>query len=260
MEFPIYINLFGYRIHPHVFFETIAYFTASRIYYYERKKLDQKYKLTFIQKISIIYGMIFGAFLFSILVSYMQTPVSNIYMTKQNPLYIFTVGKTIVGGLFGAILGIEVVKKIINVNVSTGDAFVLPIVIGMIIGRIGCFLTGLEDGTVGNPTKLLFGINFGDGITRHPTQLYEIIFFIILLFLYFKFYKSVKLIYPNGFLFKMFIFLYFMFRLIIDFIKPYPRFYFGFNSIQVICLIGIIYYGYLIIEIIIKQWRTKNVK
>ena len=260
INFPVYVQLFGKNIHPHVFFFIFAYFVAARIYSVERRKLDNNYEITFIQKISIIYGMIFGAFIFAILISYLQNPIENIYKTEKNPLYILTVGKTIVGGIFGAILGIEITKKIVHVDVSTGDAFVLPIVIGMIIGRIGCFLTGLEDGTVGNPTKLLFGINFGDGITRHPTQLYEIIFFIILLFLYFKFYKSVKLIYPNGFLFKMFIFLYFMFRLIIDFIKPYPRFYFGFNSIQVICLIGIIYYGYLIIEIIIKQWRTKNVK
>ena len=260
MVFPIYINLLGYNIHPHIFFETIAYFTASRIYYYERKKLDKKYKLTFIQKMSIVYGMIFGGFLFSILISYMQNPVANIYMTKQNPLYILTVGKTIVGGLFGAILGIEIAKKIVNVNVSTGDAFVLPIIIGMIIGRIGCFLTGLEDGTVGNPTKLIFGIDFGDGITRHPTQLYEIVFFIILLFLYFKLHDRIKLTYPNGFLFKVLIFSYFTFRLMIDYMKPYPRFYFGFNSIQIICLIGIIYYGYLVIEMIIKQWRRENVK
>ena len=202
INFPVYVQLFGKNIHPHVFFETLAYFVAARIYSVERRKLDNNYEITFIQKISIIYGMIFGAFIFAILISYLQNPIENIYKTEKNPLYILTVGKTIVGGIFGAILGIEITKKIVHVDVSTGDAFVLPIIIGMMIGRLGCFLTGLSDGTVGNPTKSVFGIDFGDGITRHPTQLYEIVFFIIILALYLKFNKEIKKSFPNGFLFK----------------------------------------------------------
>ena len=153
INFPVYVQLFGKNIHPHVFFETLAYFVAARIYSVERRKLDNNYEITFIQKISIIYGMIFGAFIFAILISYLQNPIENIYATEKNPLYMLTVGKTIVGGIFGAILGIEITKKIVHVDVSTGDAFVLPIIIGMMIGRLGCFLTGLSDGTVGNPTK-----------------------------------------------------------------------------------------------------------
>mgnify|MGYP002142990375 FL=1 len=258
INFPVYVQLFGKNIHPHVFFETLAYFVAARIYSVERRKLDNNYEITFIQKISIIYGMIFGAFIFAILISYLQNPIENIYKTGKNPLYILTVGKTIVGGIFGAILGIEITKKIVHVDVSTGDAFVLPIIIGMMIGRLGCFLTGLSDGTVGNPTKSVFGIDFGDGITRHPTQLYEIVFFIIILALYLKFNKEIKKSFPNGFLFKTLIVLYFIFRFVIDYIKPYSKFYFGLNSIQVICLITIVYYGYSIFKAInakIKRWK-----
>ena len=250
INFPVYVQLFGKNIHPHVFFETLAYFVAARIYSVERRKLDNNYEITFIQKISIIYGMIFGAFIFAILISYLQNPIENIYATEKNPLYMLTVGKTIVGGIFGAILGIEITKKIVHVDVSTGDAFVLPIIIGMMIGRLGCFLTGLSDGTVGNPTKSIFGIDFGDGITRHPTQLYEIAFFIVILALYVKFNKALKKNFPNGFLFKTLIVLYFMFRFVIDYIKPYSKFYFGLNSIQVICLITIVYYGYSIFKAI----------
>jgi phosphatidylglycerol---prolipoprotein diacylglyceryl transferase len=35
---------------------------------------------------------------------------------------------------------------------------------------------GLAGHTDGNPTTLPWGVNFGDGIPRHPTQLYEIAF------------------------------------------------------------------------------------
>src|SRR5690348_15765054 len=51
-------------------------------------------------------------------------------------------GKTIVGGLLGGLIGVEIAKKLIGVTRSTGDLFVLPLITAMGIGRIGCFLTG----------------------------------------------------------------------------------------------------------------------
>ena len=41
------------------------------------------------------------------------------------------------------------------------------------VGRWGCFLSGLEDQTHGTPTALPWGHDFGDGMLRHPVQLYE---------------------------------------------------------------------------------------
>ena len=49
----------------------------------------------------------------------------------------------------------------------------MPILIGIVIGRIGCLLAGLQDVTYGNPTSLPWGVDFGDGIPRHPTQFYD---------------------------------------------------------------------------------------
>jgi hypothetical protein len=45
---------------------------------------------------------------------------------------------------------------------------------GLAMGRIGCFLAGLHDDTYGLPTSRPWGVDFGDGIPRRPTQLYEI--------------------------------------------------------------------------------------
>ena len=64
---------------------------------------------------------------------------------------------------------------------STGDLYAIPLALGIAIGRIGCFLTGLSDNTYGTPTTLLWAINFGDNIPRHPTQLYEIAFLLALI-------------------------------------------------------------------------------
>ena len=82
-------------------------------------------------------------------------------------------GKTIVGGLIGGLFAVEWVKRQIGEKSSTGDLFAAPIALGVAIGRIGCFLGGLPDGTYGTPTSLPWGVDFGDGIPRHPTQLYE---------------------------------------------------------------------------------------
>jgi prolipoprotein diacylglyceryltransferase len=49
----------------------------------------------------------------------------------------------------------------------------LPLAIGIAVGRLGCFFAGLDDFTYGTPTTLPWGHDFGDGIARHPVQLYE---------------------------------------------------------------------------------------
>jgi prolipoprotein diacylglyceryltransferase len=89
-------------------------------------------------------------------------------------------GKTIVGGLLGGTIAVEWEKRRLGVAVRTGDLFVMPIVVGIAVGRVGCFLGGTNDHTWGTPSGLPWAIDFGDGISRHPTQLYEIVFLVVL--------------------------------------------------------------------------------
>ena len=49
-----------------------------------------------------------------------------------------------------------------------------------LIGRIGCFTAGLTEETYGIKTTFFTGIDFGDGIRRHPVTLYEIAFLALL--------------------------------------------------------------------------------
>ena len=70
-------------------------------------------------------------------------------------------GKTIVGGLLGGWLAVEIVKRCIGIRSRTGDLFAVPLCVGIAIGRIGCFLAGLADDTYGTPTSLPWGVNFG---------------------------------------------------------------------------------------------------
>jgi prolipoprotein diacylglyceryltransferase len=82
-------------------------------------------------------------------------------------------GRSIEGALAGGILAVEVLKASAGLRGSTGLRFVAPLAAAIAVGRIGCFLTGLEDMTCGVDTSLPWGVDFGDGVPRHPVQLYE---------------------------------------------------------------------------------------
>jgi len=120
-----------------------------------------------------------GAALGSKILFWLEDPRQTLE-NLHNPAYLIG-GKTIVGALIGGLVAVELIKRYIGLRTSTGDLYAIPLAVGIAIGRIGCFLTGLSDNTYGTPTGLPWGINFGDGIRRHPTQLYEIAFLIALI-------------------------------------------------------------------------------
>jgi phosphatidylglycerol:prolipoprotein diacylglycerol transferase len=145
-------------------------------------------------------------------------------------------GKTIVGGLLGGWLAVEVAKPLLGIRSRTGDLFAIPLCLGIAIGRIGCFLAGLADDTYGKPTTLPWAVDFGDGIPRHPTQLYEIAF---LLLLAAALWGLSRRPHANGALFRIFMASYLTWRLLIDFLKPQPLVD-GMNVIQWACVAGLI--------------------
>ncbi|MEH7439739.1 prolipoprotein diacylglyceryl transferase family protein [Neobacillus drentensis] len=234
LNFPFYI--FG--VHPHLIFESLAYFIGFRVYLYTRNKE----RIPMDKALWVVVGATLGAAIGSKFLYWLEDPVKT--LENWNNLIYLVEGKTIVGGLLGGLIGVETAKKCIGWTRSTGDDFVLPLSVGMMIGRIGCFLTGLDDHTYGVPTTWATGVDFGDGILRHPTQLYEIAFLGILIF--FLLYLKRKQIGWEGLLFQLFMLGYLFFRLMIDFIKPTPHPYWILNNIQLASLLGITYYIWLI--------------
>ena len=83
------------------------------------------------------------------------------------------IGRSIVGALAGAIIAVELFKRLRGISGSTGLIFVPAFATSVMVGRWGCFLSGLDDDTYGTPTGLPWGHDFGDGIARHPVQIYE---------------------------------------------------------------------------------------
>jgi prolipoprotein diacylglyceryltransferase len=156
-------------------------------------------------------------------------------------------GKTIVGGLLGGWLAVELVKRFSGIRSRTGDLFALPLCVGIAVGRIGCFLAGLADDTYGKPTNLPWAINFGDGIGRHPVQLYEIVF---LALLGVAISRPTRL--PQGARFRIFLAGYLAWRLGIDFLKPQPLVA-GMNVIQLACIAGLLALGTAFLRDSIRQ-------
>ena len=55
-------------------------------------------------------------------------------------------------------------------NTSDSVSLVWPIAVGLGLGRVGCFLAGLHDDTVGLPTVLPWGVDFGDGVAAFESR------------------------------------------------------------------------------------------
>jgi len=137
----------------------------------------------------------------------------------------------------GGWIAVEWIKRRLGVTVSTGDLFAIPLALGIAIGRVGCFLAGLPDQTYGIATTLPWGVDFGDGVLRHPTQLYETAF---LLAFSLALWMFVRQPHRNGDVFKLFMAGYMGWRLLVDFLKPEFR-VLGLSIIQWTCLMVLVY-------------------
>lgn len=83
------------------------------------------------------------------------------------------ISRSIEGAIFGGVLGIEIYKRCAGLTARTGARFAGPLAIGVVVGRLGCFFSGIDDFTYGTPTSLPWARDFGDGVMRHPVPLYE---------------------------------------------------------------------------------------
>ena len=234
MTFPVYLTLFGPPLHPHLVLESLGYFIGARIYFIQRRRSGES-ALPLETNLWLLVGCIFGAWTGSKLLAWVESPHLYLELARTNPAALLG-GKTIVGGLLGGWAGIELAKKRLGISHSTGDLFVWPLAIGTAIGRIGCFLTGLSDHTYGTATTLPWGVDFGDGVMRHPTQLYESLFVLLLATgLHFAT-RGRDLV--AGCRFRLYFAGYFLFRFAIEFIKPRETPILGLSAIQLASLAG----------------------
>lgn len=144
------------------------------------------------------------------------------------------IGRTVVGGFIGGFIGVFLTKKFLGIKIRCGNQLASGIALAMIFGRLGCFFRGCCYGTASN---LHWAVDFGDGVLRHPTQLYEVLFHLfMLIFLIWK--KSYKV--EGGKYLSFYLIIYFVYRFFSEFIRIHEKVAFGLTSYQLFCILGII--------------------
>ncbi len=231
MEFPVVV--FG--LHPHRLFDVLSLLVGAQLFWWGLRRRREG-TLQGDDKWTVAGGCLVGAALGAKAIVLLEDPPATLALVA-NPLF-WVSGKSIVGALLGGLVGVEVAKRAAGITRSTGDHFVLPLCVGLAIGRLGCFLSGLQDDAYGVHTSLPWGVDFGDG-PRHPTQLYEVAFALAFLAALPWLRRRPR---EEGDLFRLFMVSYFAFRFLEEFLRVAPRPYLGLTVYHVACAAGLVYY------------------
>jgi hypothetical protein len=225
----------------HTVFEAAAYAAGSRLFFALRRR--HGHATDHPEGGWVLVGAVLGAAAGSKLLDLWQYG-SYVALHWRDPTVLFG-GKTIVGGLLGGWIGVETAKRFIGLRRSTGDLLVLPLILGLGIGRLGCFFAGPADHTEGALTTVPWAVDLGDG-PRHPTPLYEIAFLGL-----FAAFTRLRRPARDGDFFLLFMATYLLFRFIVDFWKapfgpdplpPAPDLLpLGITPIQAVALLGACY-------------------
>ena len=218
----------------HTILEAIAYAAGFAVYRVQRASegdaVDDATRWTVIAAAAV------GAVIGSKALAWAENPAITL-ASWRDPAYMMG-GKTIVGGLLGGLAAVELTKWWIGERRSTGDLFVVPLCVGIAIGRVGCFFAGPADHTWGRVTSSLFGVDGGDGVRRFCLPLYEIAFLTLFGVVAWR-------LLPRrgrpGDSFRTFMIGYAVWRLAIDGLKDDPRLA-GLTTIQWACIATIAYY------------------
>lgn len=147
----------------HIIFDAIAWLAAGLSLLWLTRSAKIRFPAAPTGDLPYIAALVFGAGTGAVLFG-----TANLWLS-----HLPGIARSIEGAIAGAIVAVELYKRLAGVTVRTGARFALPFAVGVAIGRIGCFFSGLDDFTHGTPTALPWGHDFGDGIMRHPVQLYE---------------------------------------------------------------------------------------
>lgn len=222
----------------HLLFELLAYALGFQLFLHQRRRYPSTAALGRSAHLALLAGAILGAALGARLSWWLQDP-QLAFADFPNAMNLMR-GKSILGGLLGGVAGVELAKARIGLRESTGDAFVWPILLALAVGRIGCHLAGVSDHTAGLPTAAPFAFDYGDGVPRHPTALYEIAFLLACG-------GVIALLAPRlrerGDRFRLLMFGYCAWRLYVESLKPAPLLYPpGLSGLQWLAIAGLLYY------------------
>ena len=218
--YPVLFHLGSLPVPTHGFFTMLGLLAGTALVVMEARRRGRADRAM----ATIVVGALVGAAL--------GTRAGNwwLYLTRTVhptlPGLLVDSGKSVLGGLTGAYLGVLVTKRLIGYRAHTGDVFAPAAALGIAVGRIGCFLTE----QLGTPTSLPWGFvppvsvvhripdcpQCAPGVALHPSFLYEIVFlaglFAVLLWLRPR-------VHVPGELFKIFLASYAVFRFAVEFVR-----------------------------------------
>lgn len=238
-------------------FFVLAFIVASFLFFREAKKKRIEENTIWTILLLILLGAILGGRLFFIFENF------SYFLSK--PLEAFAFGKggeTSYGGIILSTLFVWLYCKLSKNQNKPKFSQVLDIVapclaLGLAIARIGCFLNWDD---FGHQCLFPWGIKVDGDIVRHPTQLYEM-FYCLIIFGVLLWFKKIKetstkntrfkqLLQKDGALFLLFLISYSVFRFFNDFLRVYQNYFLGLALSQWILMIT------FLISIIIL-WKKK---
>lgn len=236
---PTLFEVHGLPIQSYALFIGLAFLVALVVRRAEARRLsfdaDPRHRWV---GLGALLGAVVGAKLGMVLFEPMDAFADNL----QRIASLDFTGKTLVGGLIGGYIGVEVAKKIVGITRSTGDAFALALPLGQALGRVGCFLNGCCYGT---PTQSPLGVVM-HGAARHPVQLYEAGLDLALAAALFLIRETPR---PEGHLFRRYLVGYALIRLIMEWFRGDPSIDIGpLSLVQVVCLAAALLFGALIVR------------
>lgn len=203
----------------HAAFDVLALVTAVLVFRLVPTGTSEPWRLHPQYLVAASLGASLGAYAFGTL---------NLWVSGVHAL-----ARSVEGGLAGGVLAIEVLKARAGIRGSTGVRFAAPLAAAIAVGRIGCFFAGRDDFTYGIPTALPWGVDLGDGIRRHPVQLYEaaVMLAFVVTFLVLR-RRGHPLAIRHGF--YLFIGVYAAQRFVWEFLKPYGTIVGPFNTFHLL--------------------------
>ena len=176
--------------------------------------------------------------------------------TQHPGLILSGSGLTFYGAVLGGALAIWIYSRVSRFQFGYLADLVAPgIVLAQAVGRLGCTMNGC---CYGIETSLPWGVIYTNsdslgplGVAVHPTQIYELIYNLILFGVLLKLRGRFK---PDGSLFLIYLALYALWRLGIDFLRAGNPFLFELHQAQVVAIIV------LAITVSLLAYRTRWVK
>lgn len=216
----------------HLWFDLAAYTTAAAITILLnrglRSPVPARHRTSYL--LIMTQGVILGSLFLGTL---------NLYVSGVTDVF----GKSILGAIIGGIAAVEAFKHYYGIRGSTGARLVPGLAAGIVVGRLGCFFAGLEDQTYGVASSLPWAVDFGDGVARHPVQLYESLVMLPLLLaaLSVRYRRRAATAGPwirwlDGNAFYLFVLCYAVQRFAWEFLKPYAPIIGPLNVFHLACL------------------------